>query len=202
MALSPINWKRSTLLVVIGLLIIAPLLADYLYSRSQARQDQRDDELVQRYECEPRGKCVADFDGDGVTDNILVGERDFVIKVADREMLRMPYDYIDGTLRPHFAIITASGKSRFLIYDGSSHQPPLKATFAWDGVKLQPTQASDLEWQILSAMAAHDDTGGWSERAFRPLVRSARLLVYYFALVIVGALVFFKRYRAHVSRST
>jgi hypothetical protein len=184
-----------------ALLIVVPFLVDYLYSRSQARQDQRDDELVRRYECEPRGGCVADFNGDGQTDIIEIGEGDFVIKVADREALRMPYHPIDGTFRPHFAIINASGKSRFLIYDGASHQLPLKAAFAWDGAKLQQTQASNLEWEILSAMAAHDDSGGWNQRVFRRLVRSMRLFAYYVTIGLVGAVVLIKRYRANAARS-
>jgi hypothetical protein len=202
MALSPTKWKLSTLLIVLALLIVAPLLFDYLYYRAQDRQDQRDDELVALYECEPPDKCVADFNGDGVTDRIVVDARDFVVTDTSREMLRLPYDHTDNTLRTHFAIVHISGKSRLLIYDGATRQPYLRAVFAWNGAKLAETQPSDLEREIISAMAAHDDTGGWNERAFRPLLREAQLFAYYFALAIIVAVVLFKRYRSRVARPT
>jgi hypothetical protein len=194
MALSPTKWKLSTLLIAILLLIAAPLLLDYFYYRAQDRQDQRDDELVARYECEPPDKCVADFNGDGVLDRIVVAERDFVVTAGSHEMLRLPYAHIDNTLRTHFAV-TAPTNSRLLIYDGASHQPQLRAAFAWNGAKLVQTEPSDLEREVISGMAAHDDTGGWNERALRPLLRSAYRGFYYFALVVALVVVLFKRYR-------
>jgi hypothetical protein len=201
MALSPVKWSRLTLLIVVALLVGAPLLVDYWYSRAQMRKDLRDDELVQKYECEPPDKCVADFNGDGVADNIIVDYPQFMVNIAGREVLRMPYDHTDGTLRTHFAIPNASGRSRLLIYDGANHQSSLSTVFSWDGAKLKQTEPSDVEREILSAMAAHDDTGGWNERVFRSLFRSARLTGYYFMLVIAVAFVLFKRLRTPVARS-
>ncbi|HLA11141.1 MAG TPA: hypothetical protein VJ023_11170 [Pyrinomonadaceae bacterium] len=200
MALPPTKWKLSTLLIVLALLILAPLLLDYFYYRAQERQEQRDDELVARYECEPPTKCVGDFDGDGISDRIVVADRDFVVTDGAREMLRLPYDHSDNTLRTHFAITDPSAKSRLLIYDGASHKPSLRAAFAWDGARLAEAQPSHLEREIISAMARHDDTGGWNERAFRPLLREAQLFVYYFALAIIVAVVLFKRYRSRIAR--
>jgi hypothetical protein len=202
MALSPTKWNRSTLLIVLAFLLVMPALADYLYSRAQTRKDARDDELVQRYECEPPDKCVADFNGDGVAESLILGDGEFVVKVTGREVLRMPYDHTDGTFRTHFAITNTGGKSRLLLYDGVTHRPPLSAAFGWDGGSLVNTSPSDIEREILSAMTAHDDSGGWNERAFRPLFRSARLFVFYFALAIILALVLFKRFVAHGARST
>jgi hypothetical protein len=198
MTLSPTKWKLSTLLIVVALLIGLPLLLDYFYCRAQDRQDQRDDELVARYECEPPEKCVADFNGDRIPDRIVVANGNFVVTNGSHEMLTLPYDHTDNTLRTHFAVTNDQGKSRLLIYDGAAHQPYLRAAFAWNGAKLVNTQPSDLERDIISAMAAHDDTGGWNERAFRPLLRSAYRGVYYFALAAIVGIVLFKRYRSRI----
>jgi hypothetical protein len=200
MALSPTKWKFSTLLIVSGVFVFLPLLLDYFYYRATDRQDKRDDELVARYECEFPANCAADFNGDQINDRIVVVDRNFVVTDGSREMLRLPYDNTDGTLRTHFAIANDQAKPRLLIYDGASHQPPLRASYAWDGTKLAATQPSDIEREIISAMAAHDDTGGWHERAFRPLVRSAQLFFYYFTLAIILAVVLFRRYKARTAR--
>ena len=200
MSFSPTKWKRSTLLTVVGLLIIGPLVVEYFYSRSVVKQDQRDDELFQKYDCWPTDKCVSDFNADGVLDNIIVGDHEVIVKVADREVFRAAFDYQDGTFRTHLAINNTSGKSRLLIYDGVNHRPPLSAAYAWDGTKMQDDTASVLDRDILSAMARHDDAGGWNERAFRPFLRAAQLFAYYVALAIVLAVVLFKRYRVRVAR--
>jgi hypothetical protein len=195
MALSPTKWNRSTLLIMLGGLILVPPFIDYWYSGAQTRRDRRDDELVRQYECEPLDKCVADFNGDAVADRIIVERRDFVVTDGSTEMLRLPYDHTDNTLRTHLAITEASGRSRLLIYDGASHWPNLRAVFAWNGANLGETHPSDLEREVLSAMAAHDDTGGWNERAVRRFLRGARLFVYYFVLAIVATFVLIKRNR-------
>jgi hypothetical protein len=200
MALSPTKWKRSTLLSVIGLLIGVPLVIAYFYASAVMKQDRRDDELFQKYDCFPPDKCAADFNGDGIKDSIVLTDREVVAQVGGRDVWRAPFDYIDGTFRTHVAVNEMSGKSILLIYDGVNHHPPMSAAYAWDGSKLQSATASNLDWDILSAMARHDDTGGWNERAFRPLLRAAQLFVYYFALAIIIAGVLFKRYRARVAR--
>ena len=195
MALAPTKWKLSTLLIVIALLIVIPPLLEHFYYRAQDRQDQRDDELVAHYECEPPDKCVADFNGDGIADRIVVAEGTFVVTDGSHEMLRLPYDHTDNTFRTHFAIINASGKSRLLIYDGAAHHPYLLAAFAWDGAKLVDAQPSSLERDIISAMAAHDDTGGWNGR---PQLRTDYRGGYYLALAVVIGIVLFKRYRHRI----
>src|SRR6266576_1418042 len=118
MAFSPTKWRRSTLLTVVGLVTAVPLVVAYFDGRTEARQNQRDDELVQKFECWPPGKCVADFNGDGIVENIAVADREAVMKVSDREVFRTAFDYQDGTFRTHFAINTVSGKPTLLIYDG------------------------------------------------------------------------------------
>ena len=200
MAFSPTKWKRSTLLVIAGMLIVGPLVIAYFYARAVAKQDQRDDELFHKYECWFPDKCIADFNGDGVADEFGGTDHELVMKAGGREVFRTDFDYQDGTFRTHFAISNTSGKPRLLVYDGVNHRPPMSAAYAWDGTKLQGVSPSDLDRDILSAMAAHDDTGHWNERAFRPLLRAAQLFVYYFVLAIVLAIVLFKRYRARAPR--
>jgi hypothetical protein len=200
MAFSPTKWKRSTLLAAIILLGTGPLVFGYFYYRAVAKQDQRDDDLFRKYECWFPDKCVADFNGDGISDEFGGTGHELVITADRREIFRTDFDYQDGTFRTHFAVNNTSGKPTFLVYDGLNHHPPMSAAYAWDGAKLQQVSPSDLDRDILSAMAAHDDTGHWNERAFRPLLRTAQLLVYYFVFAIVLAVVLFKRYRARASR--
>jgi len=202
------RWKTSTLLVVAAFLIGAPLLLDQWYVAKQQRRDLRDDELVRQYECEPPEECVADFDGDGTLSRITVeqinpAERfDLWLKVYEngRELLRLPYDHTDNTLRTHTAIHNEAGKSRLLVYDKVSRTDTV-AVFAWDGNRLAEVPPSSLEQEILSAMAAYDDTGGWNERTvFRPFFRTARLFGYYALLTVVIGMVLYRRYRNPISR--
>jgi len=195
------KWKSSTLITIAALLIGVPLLIDHWLSERDRRQDLRDDELEREYECEPPNKCVADFNGDGISDrlDVAMGGRFYGWLVAfngEQEILRLPYDHTDGTFRTHTAIRNESGKSRLLVYDGASHRPPLKAVFAWNCERLVEVSPSNLDREILTAMAAHDDTGGWNERAvFRPIFRIARLIIYYILLTIVIGVVLYKRFR-------
>jgi hypothetical protein len=197
-----LKWKASTLIIVIAFFVGVPLLIDWWIAERHWRKDKRDDELVREYECNPPEKCVADFNGDGIPDRVDVaagGGRFYgwlVAYAGEKEILRLPYDSTDGTLRTHTAIRNESGKSRLMVYDGASHRPSLKAVFAWNGENLMEVSPTDLEREILNAMAAHDDTGGWNERTvFRPIFRIGRLIVYYTLLCIVIGVVLYKRFQ-------
>ena len=196
------KWKSSRLIPLAALLVQVPLLVDPWLAERDRLRDLRDDELVRVYECMPPRDCVADFDGDGSPDRLDIvagGGRAFGLLVAfsgGREVLRLPYDYTDGTLRTHTAIRGEWGRSRLLVYDGASHSPPLRAAFAWDGRNLAESPASELDNEILAAMAAHDDTGGWNERAvFRPMRRVARLGICYTLLAVIAGIVLYRRLR-------
>jgi len=180
---------------------IAPLIFDRIVSERQRQQDARDDELVKEYECYPLDSCAADFNGDGLPARFegaktyaVTGE----IKVIEgkKEVLRLAYDHTDNTLRTHTAVHRENDKARLLIYDGASHKPPLRAAYEWNGEKLVEVKPAGVEEEILSAMAAHDDTGGWNDRAvFRPIKRMLNLGAYYVLFIVAVAIVFHKKLR-------
>jgi hypothetical protein len=58
---------------------------------------------------------------------------------------------------------------------------------------------SSKEQEILSAMAAHDDTGGWNDRVVRDLYEVARLIAYYVLLAIVAGVIVYRRCRKRVA---
>jgi len=201
--------SKSTVLttIIVLLLIGAPILINRSISERARRQEARDDELVAKYECEPPTKCVADFNGDGIPDRLDMIQTDaskrfewWLVALSDgSELLRLPYDHTDNTLRTHTAILSDIGKSRLLVYDGASHRPPLKTAFAWNGDKMVESLPSSQEREILSAMAAHDDTGGWNDRVVRDLYEVARLIAYFVLLAIVAGAIAYRRYRKRVA---
>jgi hypothetical protein len=200
--------KSKVLTAIIVLLLIgAPILINRWVSERARRQEARDDELVVKYECEPPTKCVADFNGDGIPDRLDIIQTNpskrfewWLVAFSDgSELIRLPYDHTDNTLRTHTAILSDVGKSRLLVYDGASYRPALKAAFAWNGEKMVEVSPSSQEQEILSAMAAHDDTGGWNDRVVRDLYEVARLIAYYVLLAIVAGVIVYRRYRKRVA---
>ena len=160
----------TTRLAAIALLVL-PLIIDRIDAERDARKDRRDDELVNQYECEPPSTCTADFDGDGSQAKIEVQNYHplrrcpYVILVTEggKEILRLPYDHTDGTMRTHTAVNVESGAHRLVVYDKASRQNTV-GVFGWDGRRMTEVAPSPIEKEILAAMAAHDDTGGWNER--------------------------------------
>ena len=195
------RWKSSTLITLFAFLIIAPLLIDRWVAERRHLQYMREDELQARFDCEPIQRCMADFNGDGIPsrfDVVLTAavSGHFIVSDAGREILRLPYDHTDGTLRTHIAIRDESGESRLLVYDGASHRPPLRAAFAWGGEKLVQVSPEAIDHEIISAMAAHDDTGGWHDRViFNEVFRVARLAAYYIVLTIFIGIILYRRRR-------
>ena len=198
------KWKSSTLITLFAFLIIAPLLIDRWVAERHRLQYMRDDELQARFDCEPVQRCVADFNGDGIParfDVVLTAavSGHFIVSDAGREVLRLPYDHTDGTLRTHLATRDESGKSRLLVYDGASHRPPLRAAFAWNGEKLVQASPEAIDREIISAMAAHDDTGGWNDRViFNEVFRAAKLAAYYIVLTIFMSVILYRKRRRPV----
>ena len=178
-----------------------PLLIDRWIVHRDNLKYAREDELVARFECEPPTKCIVDFNSDAVPaqfEVVLGGAVSGSLLVFDsgREILRLPYDHNDGTLRTHTAIRNESDQPRLLIYDGASQQPPHSGAYTWNGDKLVLVSPTPIDREIISAMAGHDDSGGWNERAlFRPIKRMTLLVGYYFVLALVVGIVLFKRRR-------
>jgi hypothetical protein len=162
-------------------------------------KDFRYSRLVSNYELQSPGGN-ADFDGDGVVGDIVFVRvsdeltnnsgrlRNFafvVIKDHGRELMSFPYRHLDGTRRTHVAVNRASERARLLIYDGLDPvgRPP-NGVFAWNGDALMPVLASPSDREILNAMAARDDTGGWNFWAGLRVLHLLTLFGYYLPLAI------------------
>jgi hypothetical protein len=176
-------WKPIILAVVIA----APLLV----SKWLSIVDQRFDAVVNAYECD-REVCAIDFNGDGIEGVVqLVGEnssnsRSLVVIDGGQELLRLPYTYIDGTLRTHVALCEEVNGSRLIIFDGTRGKHEIvKAVYAWDGTRVIEVPPSDLDRQVLQAMEARDHAGTWTYWGFYRTFSTPALLVYY-ALLLMG----------------
>lgn len=179
------NRLPLTIIVVGALLIGVPLWVDRWLSKKDAHYD----EVVSKYECEG-DVCEADFNGDGTPGrlerlkaSLTTQERWLVAVDNGQELIRLPYKYIDGSLRTHAALRNESGKARLLIFDGTKGGAPVQAVFEWDGQRMTQVTPSDDDRQILSAIAARDDAGMWMDwgnyRAF-----SLPFLLSYYSLLI------------------
>ena len=182
--------KKSSKILLILALLLLPLLVDQILNSKQSRLDARQDQLVRDYECYPLSSCVADFDGDGipakfypVLTQAVSGQ--LVVIEGGHEVLRLSYDHTDNSLRTHAAIHKEKNKSRLLIYDGTTSGEKGRAAFEWNGNRLVEVTPTEAENEIISAMAAHDDTGGRNDRAFRDLVRMISLVAVYLVLSFI-----------------
>jgi hypothetical protein len=191
--------RKIGVAIVLLALIGLPVLIVRRFTETTRQQDARDDELEAKYECAPPTSCNGDFTRDGVRDEVVVLTSNFTrtyltVVSQGHEILRLPYDHIDGSLRTHTAVVSSGNASRLLIYDGASYSTPLRAAFDWNGERMVEVPASAFENEIINAMAAHDDSGGWNERVFRDLYIKAALTGYYLLLAIVICVVVFRRY--------
>src|SRR5919198_5772227 len=181
--------SRKTAITWLLILVALPWPIDYWFTAKRMRQDARDDELVFLYECNYRSACLADFDADRELARFVISPCEgmpwgcFTVLEGDREIFRAPYVITDNTLRTHIAISEATGSPHLLIYDGVSHKSPLRAAFAYNGERLVEVTPTVLEGEVIDAMAAHDETGGWNERVLNGFIRELRFFAYYGLLV-------------------
>ena len=187
--------------IAIALLAVGvPLLLAGAIWEPHRRQDARDDQLYDKYDCELPERCGGDLTGDGQSDQIYATdflthpERSLIVTSNGREIFRLPYNYTDGTLRTHTALISNGAQSRLLIYDGVSYPTPRKAAFVWNGERMVEVPPSDFDREIINAMAAHDDSGGWFNRVIRRLLLQASLAGYYLLLAISITVIVYRRY--------
>lgn len=186
---------RVALVIVLLLFILIPLV---IYSRLSSK-DERYIQAITKYEC-LQDNCAADFDGDGRSGNLLVDRTSpppsgsylarqawLVVSDSHRELLRLPFSYVDGTLRTHVAIRDEVGGARLLVFDHTIEGKPVREVFAWDGKQMIQVQPSAADQEILAALSARDDAGSWHDWAlYRSLVLPI-LVTYYILLAgIVG----------------
>lgn len=187
---------NKKLLFVLAILVGAPLVLHLWLSR----KDKHYDELIKRYECEP-GVCEADFNRDGRVERLERVKRsststDELLVVTDgkQELLNLPYDYIDGTLRTHVAIRTENGNPTLIVFDGTKGGEPYRAAFGWSGTKIVEIVPSAEDLKILSAMAARDNAGHWTNWGLYRAFSLPLLLAYYSLLVLTVAVFILSRW--------
>lgn len=191
---------RKIEIAIVLLAVGVPLLIAGAIWEPYRRQDARDDQLYDKYDCHFPEKCNGDLTGDGLpdqmhaTDHLARAERSLIVTANGREILRLPYDYTDGTLRTHTAVVSNGAQSRLLIYDGVNYPTPRKTAFGWNGERMVEVSPSDFERKIINAMAAHDDSGGWFNRVMRRLLLKASLAGYYLILGISLTVIAYRRY--------
>ena len=198
--------RLSNLILVLVLLALAPL---FVY-RWISATDKKYDDLVRRYECSEGRACSADFDGDGIAGEVVVewrkdssvaGDQWLIASDGGKELLRLPFWYADGTLRSHAVIRNESAKSRLLIFWGAMREPKNDTSvYTWSGERLVETAPTAADREVLSALEASDDSGGFPGRVAFRLIRDAALIGYY--VLLIGAAVFMLIGRQKRSRST
>jgi hypothetical protein len=190
--------RSSNLILAFLLLAIAPV---FVY-RWVSAKDWKDDELVRRYECS-EGRCSADFDGDGIAGEVLIewrkdssipGDHWLIASDGGKELLRLPFWYADNTLRSHAAVRNEHGKSRLLIFWGAMREPKNgTSVYAWSNQRMVESIPMAADQEILSAIAARDDSGGFSNLVAFRLIRKGALIGYYFLFVAGALLILIKR---------
>ncbi len=176
--------KKITLVTVLtSLLFVAPaLLAFWLSS-----VDKRYDDVLDIYEC-PRDVCAADFNGDGISQRLIVNRESpssvegsvSVTRNNGQELLRLPYRHIDNTLRMHIGIRGGSTKTHLIIYDQlKGDGRTFNTVFEWDGEKMAQVPPSEDDQEVLYAMAARDDAGGFNKWVLFRISKTPVLLCYY-----------------------
>lgn len=168
-------------------------------------------QLKNMYECQ-KDVCEADFDGNGVLEQVVieranslnVPQKSWLVVTDDggRELLRLPYAYLDNTLRTHVALQKGTAnKSQLLIFDGTGgRQNTISAVYQWQNGGMIMVTPVGIEKDILTAMAAHDDAGMWQwwslYRAF-----SIPILIGYYLLLIASILMGFTFHRKRRSNN-
>jgi hypothetical protein len=182
-------------MAVVALPALTLLLADVWLAAKHIRHDR----LLAAYECGylDQPPCVADFDGDGRPTSIQVSchtdapaELPPVSVGHGREPARLNGFCQDNTFRTHLAVRGEAGAARLLIYDGSRR--PVRAVYAWGGEKLSEVAAAGIDEEILSAMAARDDTGDFHRWVIYRMLAWPMRIVYVPSIIFVVLL-----YRGH-----
>ena len=179
--------KKKYLIWATTIFVIFPLLIDQWF----AAKERRYESLRAKYECYPP-PCSFDLTGDNVPEKLVVHQPDptkrfewvLLLKDGDKELLRLPYDHTDGTFRTHMAVRSGPQGTHFLIYDVASRNGQGRAVYGWNGNQVVALSPDPLDEEILTAMAALDETGTFHWWVLFHMVRTA-----FYALLILGILV-------------
>lgn len=166
----------------------------------------RHTKLIETYECGylPEKPCEADFVGDGQLTRIEVNLQDDVpIELPPKfsggtRALVLNTFFLDNSLRTHLGVRNEAGRARLIIYDGikaREQNNPRNVVYAWNGSEFFEIQPEQIDKEILTAMAARDDTGTFNLWVlYWTLMWPVRLV--YVLLFAVSAFVYFKKRRS------
>lgn len=196
--------SNRVLLFVALLVALAPPIID----KAVSARGERYDALIKQHElfCLER-PCPVDFDGDGQEGLLMIDRKtspaagyDSWLVVVDngRELLRLPHWFMDGSYRTHVAIRNDPTGARLIIFDGThappgSSAPPTRTVFAWNGTRLAEVPHTDSDHEILSALAARDDSGTFNDWVLYDFIRVPFLICYYILLAALASWLLYRR---------
>lgn len=162
--------------------------------------------LIEEYECGylPEHPCKGDFDGDGRLTHIEVKRRhDALVELpphfaGNKDEGVLNVFSLDNTLRTHVGVRNESGRARLIVYDGTgwpAQKRTVRDVYAWQGDKWFEMTPTEAEMEILSAMAARDDTGTFHQWVIFYLLAWPTRVVYV-SLFLAATLVYRKYSRA------
>jgi hypothetical protein len=189
----------------IGIVCLLALpLALLLIDAWLAFRNYRYSQLFEEYECGylPNRTCKADFDGDGQFTEIKVQYRhDTLVELPPRfngtegEVVMNAY-FMDGSFRTHFAIARHLNRDRLLVYEGRADvKDAINVVYERNANQLVETTPTEVDEEILAAMASRDDTGTFHQWIAYGLLAWPVRVVY--ILLFVSAALLFRRSRTN-----
>ncbi len=184
-------------LVMLLLLALLPFPIIYWLSAKDRHYDDVLRGMQDAQECTDQ-PCKLDFDGDAIAGLLEIDRASppeyydswLVATEHGHEILRLPYRRLDNTLRTHVGIRSEGKRTRLIVYDHMNLPgPPISAVFAWNGERLVQINPSNEDQEVLKAMGARDDAGGFTIWAAYRTLRVPALTVYYILWAVCAWLV-------------
>ncbi|MBI5246542.1 MAG: hypothetical protein HY923_05130 [Elusimicrobia bacterium] len=133
--------------------------------------------------------AVADFNGDGKKETIrkwpehgTVPANSIVIEDGVKEILRLPYQHTDGSLKTHIALIADQGITPRLLYCDEIDDDGVRQVYVWNGSALSTATANRLDESVLYGLGIGEDK--YRLRDFMVFLSVVGLLPYYLVLAV------------------
>jgi hypothetical protein len=185
------RWKMKLATVVTAVLLISPVVvASWL-----SRKDHGYDETIGVYECDFPRTCIGDFNKDRIPEQVVVVDdsgsisqkQSLLVIEGRRELLRLPYVYLDNTLRTHVGIRVNSDRTTLVIYHPGSRGTTTQSVYSWSAGKMVQVPPSSTDQELLAAMAARDESGNFNQWVLFRILKIPGLVLYYLLFLSVIA---------------
>jgi hypothetical protein len=193
---------KFSVAVVLALLIVAPILGEYL------AHTPRSDRCARRpfdfAVCPTTAPCAADFDGDGVVGSAQVvklgGEfypnnRALLVVEGEKELLWLPFHHPERVPPTRLAVRPTPTGARLLASDMTRANS--EAAFVFDGARLVMVNPSEGDERVFGLMNEYGEdaiVGGLQVESDRIFVFVAvKLFFYYLILMILAAVMLYRR---------